>query len=177
MGTLQEIENEDTSGSSRMVFWWTTFDMLEDYPLGLGINGYNLLAPQYMDDETRGGVEHRSVHSMWFQGLSELGWLGFGFFCCLLLSLFRLSRKAKKFVMSKEDTRAYFQILAIECALLGYLAAGTFINRFRAEILYWMILFLAVAIKVYYLQHQNVTTEARSQGGSKRLRKNRDVYT
>ncbi|HET8800083.1 MAG TPA: O-antigen ligase family protein [Marinobacter sp.] len=177
MGTLQDIEDQDASGSSRMVFWWTTFDMLEDHPLGLGINGYNRLAPQYMDDETRGGVEYRSVHSLWFQGLSELGWIGFGFFCCLLISLFRLSRKAKKFVMSKEDTRAYFQILAIECALLGYLAAGTFINRFRAEILYWMILFLAVAIKVYYLQHQNVTTEARSPGGSKRLRKNRDVYT
>jgi hypothetical protein len=35
---------------------------------------------------------------------------------------------------------------------LGYLIAATFINQFRAEILYWMILLVAVAGKVYYLQ-------------------------
>ncbi|WP_418140123.1 O-antigen ligase family protein [Marinobacter sp. MA] len=154
MGTLKEIEDQETSGSSRMAFWWTTFDMLEDNPMGLGINGYNLLAPQYMDEQTRGGVEFRSVHSMWFQGLSELGYLGFGFFCCMLGSLYLLARKAKKFVIEKGDSDAYFQILAIECALIAYLVAGTFVNRFRAEILYWMILFLAVAINVYYLRHR-----------------------
>ena len=154
MSTLQNIEDEHTSGASRMVFWWTTFDMLEDHPMGMGVNGYNRLAPLYMDDETRGGVEHRSVHSMWFQGLSELGWIGFGFFCCMLASLYRISRKAKRYVISMGDIKAYFQILALECSLLGYLTAGTFINRFRAEILYWMILFLAVAVKVFYLQKQ-----------------------
>ena len=183
MGTLKEIDDKETSGSSRMVFWWTTFDMLEDHPMGLGINGYNWLAPQYMDDATRGGVEHRSVHSMWFQGLSELGWLGFGFFCCMLLSLYRHARKAKKYVMSIGDTKAYFQILALECAFIGYLAAGTFINRFRAEILYWMILFLAVAIKVYYLQAKRANAGTAGENGetaskrSKFTRKSRDVYT
>lgn len=114
-----------------------------------------------MDDETRGGVEFRSVHSTWFQGLSEVGWPGFACFCMLLFSLFRLSARAKKYVLSKEDFNAYFKILALETGLIGYLAAGTFINRFRAEILYWMILFLAVAVKVYYLQYQQASDPAR----------------
>ena len=154
MGTLKEIEDEEASGASRMVFWWTTFDMLEGRPWGLGIDGYNRLAPVYMDDETRGGVEFRAVHSLWFQGLSEVGWLGFGCFLMMLFTLFRLSAKAKKYVLSKQEFETYFKLLALEAALIGYLAAGSFINRFRAEILYWMVLFLAVAVKVYYLQYQ-----------------------
>jgi hypothetical protein len=151
---MRTIQNDDanTSGASRIQFWLTTLDMLEDHPWGMGVYGYNVLAPIYMDDETRGGVEFRSVHSMWFQGLSEVGWIGFGMFFFMLLSLALSSRRAKKFVVSREEFDVYYQLLALECALIAYLVAGTFINRFRAEILYWMILFIAVAVNVYYLQ-------------------------
>jgi hypothetical protein len=159
MSTLTETEDAEKSGSGRVVFWLTTFDMLKDHPLGLGVYGYNLLAPIYMDDKTRGGVEFRSVHSMWFQGLSEVGWLGLGIFIGMLTSLLRYSSKAKKFVVANSDFNAYFKILSMECALLGYLVAGTFINRFRAEILYWMILFLALGIKLYYLQQKKLTEQ------------------
>jgi len=153
MRTLQS-EDQNVSGASRMTFWFVTFDMLDDHPMGVGINGYQTLSPIYMDEQTRGGVEHRAVHSLWFQGLAELGWAGLVLFLLMLLSLYRLSAKAKRFVLDRQRTEAYFKLLALECALLGYLAAGTFIDRFRAEILYWMILFLAAAINVYYLQHQ-----------------------
>jgi hypothetical protein len=150
METLKE--GQDGSSTSRIVFWFKTFDMLKDHPLGMGIYGYNTLAPLYMDDATRGGVELRSVHSMWFQGLGEVGWIGFGIFLSMLISLLKLSLKAKRFVLEKKDYETYFKILTLECALLGFLVSGTFINRFRSEILYWMILFLAIGVKIYYLQ-------------------------
>ncbi len=149
----QEIgEEKEDDGSGRILFWFKTFDMLEEYPFGMGVYGYNMLAPHYMTDEERGGVKYRSVHSMWFQGLGEVGWLGIGVFLCMLISLALSTRRAKKFTASKCQYDIYFLILALECALIGYLVAGTFINRFRAEVLYWMILFLAIAVKVYYLR-------------------------
>jgi hypothetical protein len=153
MQTLQS-EDQNVSGASRMSFWFVTFDMLDDHPMGVGITGYQTLSPIYMDEQTRGGPGLRAVHSSWFQGLAELGWIGLGVFLLMLLSLYRLSAKAKRHVLDTDDIEAYFKLLALECALLGYLAAGTFIDRFRAEILYWMILFLAAAINIYYLQHQ-----------------------
>lgn len=169
MGTLQNLESKE-SGAGRVTFWLKTFDMLEDYPMGMGVYGYNALAAQYMDDETRGGVEQRSVHSMWFQGLGEVGWIGFGLFVGALVSLYRLSAKAKSWVLSEQDNQAYFHLLAIECALISYLVAGTFINQFRSEILYWMILLLAVGSNVYYLQPTR-QTQSRSVGTNQRIRK------
>jgi hypothetical protein len=161
MQTLKSAsDGSRESGASRVFFWLTTFDMLEERPWGLGIGGYNLLAPQYMDDDTRGGVEFRSVHSSWFQGLSEIGWLGFGVFLGMLLSLYKISNKAKKFVIERQQYSDYFKLLALECSFLGFLASATFINRFRAEILYWMILFVAVAVKLYYLQPRKAQQEA-----------------
>lgn len=152
MNTLTNTQDEKASGASRMTFWFTTFDMLRDHPQGLGVYGYNRLAPYYMDDETRGGVLYRSVHSMWFQGLAEVGWLGFAFFLMMLFALVKLSKKTKRYVLDQQDYNSYFKIMALECALLAYLTAGTFINRFRAEVLYWMILFILVVVKLYFIQ-------------------------
>lgn len=153
MATMQQSEDgAQASGASRMVFWWRTFDMLEDHPLGLGGYGYNRLAPVYLSDEERGGVLYRTVHSIWFQCLGEVGYQGFAVFMLMLWALFRQSHKAKKYLILKQDYESYFKILSLECALVGYLTAATFINMFRAQILYWMILFLALAIKIYYLQ-------------------------
>lgn len=158
MQTLQDLESRE-SGAGRVTFWLTTFDMLEDHPMGMGIQGYNQLASVYMDDETRGGVENRSVHSLWFQGLSEVGPIGFLFFIAALISLYRITQKTKQKVLADGNNARYFKILALECALISYLVAGSFINQFRAEILYWMLLLVAAAVNVYYLQQKESSAQ------------------
>lgn len=157
MSTLKDVEDQQTSGSSRVNFWLATFDMMEDYPFGMGIDGYNVASPFYLSQEHLGEGRYKSVHSMWFQGLSEVGWHGIFIFFALLVSLVRLSRKAKQWVLERDENIAYFKLLALECGLLSYLVAGSFINRFRAEILYWMILLIAIAINVYFLQRVRQT--------------------
>lgn len=151
MQTLENLESKE-SGAGRVTFWLTTFDMLKDYPMGMGVQGYNQLASLYLDEATLGGVQNRSVHSLWFQGLAEVGPIGFGMFLLGLLALRRMSRKAKNLAIARGEATTYFKLLALECALISYLVAGSFINQFRAEVLYWMILLVAVGTNVYYLQ-------------------------
>lgn len=154
MSTLQNPEDEKASGSSRVNFWLAAVDMTEDHPLGVGVQGFNRLAAIYLGPE----YENKSVHSLWFQGLSEVGWLGLALFIAMLLSAYRLSRRARRWVLESGDINAYFQIRALECGLLGFLAAGSFINQFRAEILYWMILLVIAAANIYFLRHRDSET-------------------
>ncbi|PAV24412.1 hypothetical protein CF392_16440 [Tamilnaduibacter salinus] len=70
----------------------------------------------------------------------------------MLFVLYRLSRRARQAMLAEENYPVYFKILALECALLGFLVTGSFINQFRAEVLYWMVLLVAVGTNVYYLQ-------------------------
>ncbi|EMP55584.1 O-antigen polymerase [Marinobacter santoriniensis NKSG1] len=163
MSTL-ENPSEPGSGSHRVLFWVTTFDMLEDHPLGMGVYGYNMLSPLYLTREEREGVEYKTVHSIWFQALSEVGWHGLIVFLLMLLSLYRGSKKAKKFVLAERQYQRYFHLLALECALIGYLVTSTFINQFRAEVLYWMLLFLAIGVKVYYLSPSSVSDRSTTGG-------------
>ena len=154
MNTLTNLEDEKESGSSRTVFWMATLDMLESHPFGMGAKGFNVLSALYIDKEYMAGSTNKTVHSSWFQGLSEVGWIGMAIFLLMMYKLFRGSQKVKKLAIEHKAFNVYFKILALECATLGFLVPASFINRFRAEILYWMIFFLLIAIKIYSEKYQ-----------------------
>ncbi|WP_372972248.1 O-antigen ligase family protein [Marinobacter sp.] len=159
MSTIQNTEEQGAGGSGRINFWLASIEVARDNPGGLGVQGFNAVASIYLPPEQLGGTEYKSVHSMWFQGLTEVGWFGLALFLMALLSLYRLSRKAKQWLLSVGDNAFYFKLLALECALLGYMGAASFINQFRAVILYWMMMLLAVGINVYFLQRVNVQSK------------------
>lgn len=157
MGTLKEVTDDegDRGGAHRVEFWMASFSILRDYPLGVGIRGYNKVSAQYIDPAlTKGGTATKSVHSTWFQGLTEIGWQGFILFIGLLYSCYRVSKLTKQHLIKYKKFNEYYKMLALEMALLSYLVTVTFINRFRSEILYWLILFLACGASIYYLQHK-----------------------
>lgn len=167
MQTLKQVEDQDASGSHRVEFWLATFDMMEDYPKGTGVGGYILLSPNYLPEhyfERR--TIGKAVHSSWFQALSEVGWPGPILFACLLVCLYRQSRDTKKFVLQQGESDIYFKILALEAGFVGYLISASFIDRFRAEVLYWMVLFLIVAANVYYLQYKHGVKVTTIESGS-----------
>jgi hypothetical protein len=160
METLQNVDDGSSSGSHRIDYWMATFDVLEDYPLGVGIQGFIELSPNYLPEHYFEGRDGgRAVHSTWFEVLSEIGWLGLLFLLALLTSTFKLSRSTKRYLINVENYNAYFKVLALEGALLSFLIAASFIDRTRSGMLYWLILFIAVASNVYYLRGKDLESQ------------------
>lgn len=162
METLQNVDDDegDAGGAHRVAFWMASFDILADHPLGVGARGYNKVSARYLDPSlTDGGKARKSVHSTWFQGLTEIGWQGFILFSGLLYSCYRLSKKTKQHLVEAEKSDEYFKVVAIETALLSFLIAATFINLFRSQLLYWLILFLACGANIYYFQDKEAGSD------------------
>src|SRR5690554_1739812 len=93
MQTLQTVEEDPgASGSHRIDFWLATFDVIEDYPFGVGIFGFIEVSQQYLPAHY---FENRDIgkatHSTWFQIFSELGWPGPILLIGLLVSALRRS--------------------------------------------------------------------------------------
>lgn len=149
MQTLQANEEGERGGDGRgrLFYWISTLDMIKDYPMGMGVGGFRAASPLYV------GVT-KVPHSTWFQVLGEFSWHGLCIFVAMLISVLLLSRKTKKYVLANNNIAAYFKLLMLECALLTFLVAATFLDRARAEVLYWVILFIAIACNVYYIQHK-----------------------
>jgi hypothetical protein len=172
METLQQVTDEegDRGGAHRVEFWIASFSIMKDYPLGLGARGYNKISANYIDPSlTKGGIAHKSVHSTWFQGLTEIGWQGLIIFIGLLYSCYRLSKRTKMYLIENEKSTEYFKVVAIETALLSFLVAATFINKFRSELLYWLILFLACGANIYYLQDKALVKDDATKNKVKSL--------
>lgn len=143
-GMTKVQEGEKIDGSQRTIYWLATFDMLKDYPLGVGAEGYKILSRNYLPEEVFApGQTQKSVHSIWFQALSEIGWHGFFIFIVLLIISFQLLNRVKQKCVDSNDLSTYYFTQALFCAFVGLLITSTFISQFRVQIVYWFILFIA----------------------------------
>jgi hypothetical protein len=160
-----EVETEDgvakESGATRVFFWIAAIDAANDYPYGLGFRGFEAKAPEYIPEEVdTGKIRNRSVHSTWFQALTEIGYLGLFAFFMMLLSCFRSTKKCKKLLLAPENFDDYFKVVAIESALLTHMVAMSFMNRLTGEILYWLVMFTACAYNIYVLKLEKTVKAA-----------------
>ncbi len=164
MGSIQNSSSKESEGSGgrRINYWLATFDMIDDNPFGLGIWGYQTLSSFYLSEELmsdRKVQQTKAVHSMWFQGFSEVGWLGIGIFLAFLTHLMQRVRKTKTYLAEKGDIESFYLVLAIQSGLLGFLIAGSFIDAFRAVVLYWFFAFTMAANSLFYSPNKKETVK------------------
>jgi hypothetical protein len=155
MGTISEEKTSEgkESGATRTAFWGAAWDMAKDYPMGVGVSGFQFYAPQYIPKGINtGGSRNRAVHSTWVEALSELGYIGFVALIAMVLSAFYCSRKTRAVLKEQGHVDEYFKMYALEGALIAFLIAMTFLNRLRADVLYWCILYICCAYNIYVLK-------------------------
>jgi O-Antigen ligase len=150
MNTMATLSTE-VEGGNRVLYWWKTFEMLADHPLGTGIAGYEILSPQYLPSEwlTHG---RRAVHSTWFEVLSSFGYQGFIAFMGYIFSTLLFTRKVKKYLRARGELHHELKLVSLEASFIAFLVAATFINRFYAEMLYWLPALLAVFGNIYMIK-------------------------
>lgn len=155
-----EVDTTRETGATRTIFWKASVDMSFDYPFGKGAKGFNYYAPIYIPKgvvvNATGSDDDRSkmktVHSTWFEALSEVGYLGLFALLAMLRACFKTTKIIKSYLKKINAIEHYYKILALEGALISYMVGASFLNRMRAEVFYWLILFTACAYNVYILQ-------------------------
>jgi O-antigen ligase len=126
-----------------------------DHPFGSGFRGFNFYAPEYISEEIKTGASrHRSVHSSWFEVLTEIGYLGLFSFLLMVFFTNQALNKSRKILESKNAHNDSYLILAIQTGLIIFMISMSFMNRMRAEVLYWLILYSACAYNIYYFKKQ-----------------------
>jgi probable O-glycosylation ligase (exosortase A-associated) len=139
-------ESRDTG---RIYFWEKAIDLAIEHPFGVGVYGYQKLSPNFLEQEfLTGGM--RAVHSIHFQVLSEYGFPGFVAFVALIASNFKLLWKIKKKLLYLKKSNEYFMAVSLETSLVGFLIAATFLDRFYAEIFYWIMMYIACMYNIFF---------------------------
>lgn len=165
--TEERTEDQETA-KTRTFFWLAALEMAKDHPFGGGAKAFEAYAPEYLPDYLdTGASRNRSVHSSWFEALTDLGYPGLFFLIMMIRACFFATRRSKHALINKSDIDNYYKLLAIEAALIAYMVAMSFMNRYRAEVLYWCVLFTACAYNIYVLKGTE-SAKAASASATKR---------
>jgi hypothetical protein len=149
MNTMSELEDQEKSGAERYQYWLIAIEMVKDYPFGTGAYGFDILSQTYLPPELFDqGKTSRAVHSLWFQSLSEVGWIGFILFFIVIYKTYKCSRYCLSNALKQNDKYSYFLQYAIFCSFISMLVSSSFINQFRVQIVYWCILFIIVSYAI-----------------------------
>lgn len=166
--TEERTEEHETS-KTRTFFWLAAIEMVKDHPFGAGAKAFEAYAPEYLPvDLHTGSGRNRSVHSSWFEALTDLGYPGLFFLIMMIRASFFATRRSKHALINKSDIDNYYKLLAIEAALVAYMVAMSFMNRYRAEVLYWCVLFTACAYNIYVLKGMPQTPDKSPRNSSPR---------
>lgn len=149
MSTIQTSEDklQDDSALSRPHFWRVATAMANQNPLlGVGYNSYNAEYDTYDFLNGRFGTR-RSVHSMWFGVLAELGYTGLALFVAILVSSVIsagiVARQARRGQIPKEF---FYYAVALQTAFTVCLIGGSFVPWQYTEML-WHFVGLTMALR------------------------------
>lgn len=132
---------QESSAESRFLLWRGAINVMKDFPLGVGDEGFELVVFDYVPElaplmEEKGA---KTVHNTFLLAGVDWGYPGLFVFLAFLLHTFiilhRLKIKLKQFPQLKQ--KYYYEAISLQLALLGLLTAGVFTNRLYTEVLYW----------------------------------------
>jgi len=145
--------NLDSSANQRLVAWETAWRFVQDYPVTGG--GFDTLPDvnvfqRYKVRDLPEGFPSTAPHSIYFQLLSDQGFVGAGLFLIMigscLWSLWRIRRMCRQ-LPSASWLVSYTHM--IEISILAFMVSGAFLGFVYLDVIYQMVA-TVVVIKILF---------------------------
>jgi len=161
MKTITTSEEEmDTSSRGRIHFWEVAISMANANPLtGVGHNSYNQFYDQYDFSQGEYG-DRRSVHSVWFGMLAELGYPGLVLFILNLGAAFLACRKVRRMAREMPELSGLGQYAtAMEVSFSAFAVASSFIIFQYIEMLWHFFGLSSALLAIAMAEQQALATQ------------------
>jgi len=142
MDTIETYE-EDGSAMGRINAWHFAFNLANDRPLTGG--GFRAFTPDAFYLYAPDPEDHHDAHSIYFEVLGELGWVGLFLFLLLWL-LMHLEARYIKMKTKNDSEKKWMGDLALMCqvSLIAYLTGGAFLGLAFFDLPYHIMALIVV---------------------------------
>jgi hypothetical protein len=153
MATIFDPSTE-SSAASRGVINQASWQILQEYPWGIGYNNYSLISLPYIPEEFISNVGTRDAHNSYLKVACEFGIAGFLIWITVFFTTWLYFRKVRK-TMSKDQPPTNLQLyaLAFELGLIGITVSIYTHNNNDLDTLYWFVA-LSCALYNIHLRQQ-----------------------
>lgn len=166
MSTIGSYE-QDSSAMGRINAWQMAFNIANDNFFGGGLDIYT--ADIYYKYAPIPDVV-RAAHSIYFQILGELGWIGLLLFLCIWFFTWRLAARLINLSKGQRDLLwiTSFARMA-QVSLVGFAVGGAFLSLAYFDLPYYLIVIMTVMERWLKLHHHVTQPPAWQRHGSQHL--------
>jgi probable O-glycosylation ligase (exosortase A-associated) len=155
--SFAEGDDRDRSTTERLELWERMFEVALTKPVfGIGPDNWPLIAHEY------GFRRGKIGHSVWIQGLAELGFLGIGsllfFYLSTVFALWRFSRRHRKV---DRDTAVI--ATGIILSIVGYAVSAQFVTLQHLEVPFYTVMAGVILLKAHADAPERVKEPARGE--------------
>jgi putative inorganic carbon (HCO3(-)) transporter len=145
MGTIATYE-QDASAMGRINAWWAAFNIAQDRMLG---GGFDIYRPDVFATYAPVPDDVHAAHSIYFQVLGELGFVGLAIFLSFWFFTWRTAAWVRRHARSDPET-GWASTLAGLCqvSMLAYLVGGAFYSLSYFDLPYNLMVLVVVARRV-----------------------------
>jgi probable O-glycosylation ligase (exosortase A-associated) len=142
MQTIDDYQT-DESALGRLSAWWMAWNMVKDYPLGVG---FNAVRPELFALYSPYPDKIFAAHSIYFQMLGHHGYLGVLLFLLLWWSTWRCAGDLIRLGQRNAQQRWLTDLGAMaQVSLVAYLAGGAFLSLAYFDLPYYTMVLVVVA--------------------------------
>jgi probable O-glycosylation ligase (exosortase A-associated) len=148
LGTIK-VSGEQTEGSakSRTVLMKAGLAGARDNPFfGVGTGCWGAHYMKYVEKMGDGAYE---PHSIWIKISVELGFIGLGTYLFMFFRIIMNLRRIQKKGLRTKNIKVYNYAAMLQLSLIGYCAAGSFINQIFYEYMFLLVGTSGAFIKMY----------------------------
>jgi O-antigen ligase len=149
MATILEPSSE-SSAASRSVINEASYQIIADYPWGIGYNNYSLVSLPYIPEEYLSNVGTRDAHNSYLKVACEFGVAGFLIWIAIFFTAWIYFRKVRK-TMAKDQPPTQLQLyaLAFEVGLIGITLSIYTHNYNDLDTLYWFVALSCILFNIH----------------------------
>jgi O-antigen ligase len=149
MATILEPSSE-SSAASRGVINEASYQIIADYPWGIGYNNYSLVSLPYIPEEYLSNVGTRDAHNSYLKVACEFGVVGFVIWIATFFTAWIYFRKVRK-TMAKDQPPTTLQLyaLAFEVGLIGITLSIYTHNYNDLDTLYWFVALSCILFNIH----------------------------
>lgn len=176
MATIIDPYSE-SSAQSRFVINDATFEIINDYPAGIGYNNYSLVSMKYLPEEMLTELGTRDAHNSYLKVASEFGVIGLLVWLMIFYHTWRDFRKVRTTMRSGvRPTLLQLFALSFELGLIG-ITLGIWTHNYNdLDTLYWFVAFSGILMNLHERQNQE-SAEASAGAGPRAGGQNQNLHT
>lgn len=143
MSTIDEYQ-EDASAQLRFTAWEYAWNVALTSPIFGG--GFKVFVLNNIRHGAGGHSDYLNAHSIYFEVLGELGFLGLALFLAILATAFSIAGRLMRLEREGSERRELARLgAALRVSLVGYAVGGALLNMAFFELFYHLLAILIVA--------------------------------